>query len=212
MKRFPLRRVRALFPLAVWAAAAVTFPDEPFWTGLIAGLGIVGAASVWFGDAGSSLDAWQRRHPTLAFRGVSWFPSAGSAATFDAVCVAVAEATEALREHRPPPRDGRRVVRRTRKELDGLLRLGARVAVQLEQLARLPETARTSGVEAEVSLARERLEALPAAALRLRDALLRSGPAATAPDVAPLAAVLTIERGITAHAEALAELGGLERR
>ncbi len=212
MSPFPRRRLRALFPLAVWAGAAVLYPDEPLWTGLIAGLGVLGAASVWLGDRGSSLDAWQRKHPTLAFRGVAWFPSAGAVDAFDAACVAVAEASEALAEHRPSDRDERRLLRRTRRELASLLELGARLAVQLEQLARLPQTARTAGVAAEEEVAAERLRSLPGAALRLRDALLRSGPAATAPDAAPLAAVLTIERGITAHSEALAELGGLERR
>lgn len=206
---FPPRRLRALFPLAVWSGAAFLFPHEPLWTGLIAGLGLMGATAVWFADRGSALDRWQQKHPGLAFRGVERFPR--SADPFDGVCTAVAEASTALSEHRPVDSHGRVLLRRTQKELDGLLRLGANLAVQIEHLGALPEEARTAGVMSEVALARERMATLPAAASGLRNALMRSGPAATAPDVAPLAAVLTIERGLTAHSEALAELGSLER-
>jgi hypothetical protein len=62
---FPPRRLRALFPLAVWSGAAFLFPHEPLWTGLIAGLGLMGATAVWFADRGSALDSWQQKHPCL---------------------------------------------------------------------------------------------------------------------------------------------------
>ena len=210
MLRFPRRRLRALFPLAIAASAAWLYPDELLWTGLIVGIGLVGAVSVGLGDSRSALDGWQRRHPGLSFGRIAWFPTDTSIDAFDDVCAAVNAAFEALEGHRPVDRDGRAVVRRTRKELNAVLELGARLAVQIEQLERLPASARTTGVDSELRRAAERLDSLPGAARRLRDALLRSGPAAAAPDVAPLAAVLTLERGITAHSEALAELRGLE--
>jgi hypothetical protein len=208
--RFPRRRLRAFFPVAVWGAAMWLYPDEPLWTGILGALAAAGAASVWWSDSRSALDAWQLRHPGLSFRGMTWFP-ADAAGSFDAVCAAVAQASEALREHRPQGRDERALRRRTRRELDGVLRLGARLALQIEQLERLPESARTAGVRGESTRAADRLASLPGAARRLRDALLRSGPAAAVPDIAPLAALLTIERGITAHSEALSELSGMER-